>query len=485
MSNAQTNARADGFTAPPISTRQMYFIVGGVMLAMLLAALDQTIVAPALPTIGDRLGHVDYLPWVVTAYLLTSIATAPLYGKIADLYGRRPTIFAAVFFFVAGSVVCGLAGHMFVLILGRAIQGLGGGGLFAMAMIVIGDLVPPRERGRLTAWTAGTWAVASVAGPLLGGAFADHLHWSLIFWINLPLGVLALAIMNAPLKALTKGNPDRRLDLAGAGLLVVATTALLLALNWGGNTYAWTSLPILSLIAGFLALGAVLAWRLLTAPEPLIALEVLRNPIVCAASAAVALTQGAHLGLTVFIPIYLQTSLDMSVSASGSALLGFMLGTVLGAWISGRLLMRVRRYKLMAVFGAGISAAGILVMGLTAGLASLFLAEALMIAAGFGAGLTFPIATISAQNAVAQSELGAATGLVTFLRQLGGAIGVAVLGAIALAYGLPMSREGAVTAAQGGGEAGLYAIIFYAAALAMAGTTLSYVLMPEKPLAEG
>lgn len=476
-----TSAPAD-FRAPPVSARETYVIIGGVLLAMLLAALDQTIVAPALSTIGHSLGHAQYLSWVVTAYLLTAVVTAPLYGKVADLRGRRPVIFAAVLFFLAGSVVCALADNMFVLIAGRAIQGLGGGGLFTMAMTVIGDLVPPRERGRYTAWISGTWAVASIAGPLLGGYFAEDLHWSLIFWINLPLGAIALVIMNGPLKRLPTPARARRLDLAGAGLLIIATVALLLALNWGGSTYPWTSLPILALLATAILFVVALTARLLSAQDPLISLEVLRNPVVGAVAAAVALTQGAHLGLAVFIPIYLQRGLDMSVSASGSALLGFMLGAVLGAWTSGKLLARLEHYRRLAIGGAAVASAGTFFLGLSAGAESLVLVEILMIASGFGMGLTFPIGTISAQNAVARAELGATTGLVTFLRQLGGALGVAILGAIALANNLPLAHEGAAAIAEGTGSASAYSILFYAAALALAGTAVSYALMPEKPL---
>src|SRR3954462_13541620 len=187
------------FAPPPLSEREKSVIIGGVLLSMLLAALDQTIVAPAMPTMARLLGHAEYLPWIVTGYLLTATAMAPLYGKISDVYGRRPTVYAAILIFLLGSLVSAMAPNMFVLVIGRAIQGAGGGGLFALEQIVIGDLVPPRERARYAAWISGTWAVASIAGPLLGGGFAEHLHLSLIFWINIPLGIVAMAIINNPL----------------------------------------------------------------------------------------------------------------------------------------------------------------------------------------------------------------------------------------------------------------------------------------------
>ena len=249
MDQAVDRKAAHSAAAPAPTEREKNVIIGGVLLAMLLAALDQTIVAPAMPTIGAALGHAQYLPWIVTGYLLTATAMAPLYGKISDVHGRRPVIHAAILIFLAGSVISALAPNMLTLVVGRAAQGLGGGGLFALSQTVIGDLVPPKERARYAAWISGTWAVASIAGPLLGGAFAEHLHWSLIFWINLPLGLAAMAIINNPLKKLPVTAHKHRIDGWGAMLLVAATALLLLALNWGGSAFSWTSPQILGLLA--------------------------------------------------------------------------------------------------------------------------------------------------------------------------------------------------------------------------------------------
>src|SRR5690606_35313259 len=221
--------------------------------------------APAMPTIGAALGDAHYLPWIVTGYLLTATAIAPLYGKISDIHGRRVTIHAAILIFLAGSIISALAPNMLALIAGRAVQGLGGGGLFAMSQTVIGDLVPPRERARYAAWIAGTWAVASVAGPLLGGSFAEHLHWSLIFWINVPLGLAAMAIINNPLKKLPVAAKLHSIDTLGALLLIVATALLLLALNWGGSAYSWMSAEILGLLAVSAIFWTAFAFRLLHA----------------------------------------------------------------------------------------------------------------------------------------------------------------------------------------------------------------------------
>src|SRR5215469_16206145 len=224
-------------------------IIVGILIAMFLAALDQTIVAPALPTIGSSLGNAEYLSWIVTAYLLTATAVTPLYGKLADLRGRRPVIFGAIGIFVSGSIISALAQSMLMLVIGRAIQGVGGGGLGALAMTVIGDVVAPRERGQYQGYISGMWGIASLAGPIAGGFLTHKLHWSMIFWINLPLAALAIAVLNSPLKKLPTTRGHNRLDLLGAGLVILATTALMLALTWGGSRYAWASPQILGLTA--------------------------------------------------------------------------------------------------------------------------------------------------------------------------------------------------------------------------------------------
>ena len=472
---------ARGFKAPPLSDKEKNAIIGGVLLSMLLAALDQTIVAPAMPTIAGALGHAEYLPWIVTGYLLTATAVAPLYGKISDIYGRRPTIYAAVLIFLLGSVVSALAPNMLTLVIGRAIQGMGGGGLFALSQTVIGDLVPPRERARYAAWIAGTWAVASIAGPLLGGTFAEHLHWSLIFWINIPLGLLAMAIINTPLKKLPVAARSHSIDGLGALLLVVATSLLLLALNWGGSTYPWGSAEILGLIAASAVFWAAFTLRLLRAAEPLISLEVLGDPVVRAGTLAMFALQAANVGLTVYLPVYLQSVLGLNASQSGTAMLGLLLGTVAGATLGGKTIPRFIHYKRIALAGALFSAACLVVFALVAASSSLFMVQVLTVLIGIGAGATFPVCTVSVQNAVDNAHLGVATGVLTFLRSLGSALGVAMLGAVALGYGLPLGGEGLHTGAHVA-TAEPFAMIFLACA---ATTLLGFVmlwLMPERTL---
>lgn len=473
--------QATSAAASPLTESEKNAIIGGVLLSMLLAALDQTIVAPAMPTMARLLGHAEYLPWIVTAYLLTATAMAPLYGKISDVHGRRPTVYAAILVFLAGSLVSAMAPNMLVLIIGRAIQGAGGGGLFALTQTVIGDLVPPRERARYAAWIAGTWAVASITGPLLGGTFAEHLHWSLIFWINLPLGLLAMAIINKPLRKLPVAAKHHRIDGLGAVLLIAATALLLLALNWGGSAYPWLSREILGLLACSAVIWAAFALRLMRAAEPLISLEVLGNPIVFAGTLSLFLLQAANIGLAVYLPVYLQSIVGLSASESGIALLGLMLGTVAGATFSGRTIPRFVHYKRIAMVGVSFAIVCLGMLSLVAGHASLLVVEILTTCVGLGSGTTFPVATVSVQNAVDQAHLGVATGVLTFLRSLGSALGVAILGAVALGYGLPLAGEGThATGAVASAEA--FMMIFFVAAAILLMALVMLGLMPEKAL---
>lgn len=487
MDKPSPRSAPTAFEAPPITESEKNAIIAGVLIAMLLAALDQTIVAPALPTIGATLGHGEYLAWIVTGYLLTATAMAPLYGKISDIYGRRPTIYAAILVFLAGSIVSALSSNMFVLIAGRAIQGLGGGGLMALAQTVIGDLVPPRERARYAAWISGTWAVASVAGPLLGGYFAQDLDWSLIFWINIPLGMVAMVILNAPLKKLSVVAREHSIDAIGALLLVVATALLLLGLNWGGGTFAWASPEIVGTFAAALVVWGLFAFRITHAREPLVSLDVLRNNVVLAATLSMFLVQATSIGVAVYLPIYFQHYIGLSVSNSGLALLGLLLGTVSGAMTSGRLVAHVYHYKRIALVGAVLAAVSLAVLGVVARSASLLVVEILTVGAGIGMGTTFPVATVSVQNAVDRAHLGVATGVLTFLRSLGGALGVAVLGAIALSYGLPLGREGAGSdaAVSSAAVARPFVAMFLVASATMVLALVCLLLMEEKVLQGG
>src|SRR5712671_7657192 len=295
-----------------LTHRQTLVIVLGVLLPTFMGSLDQTILATALPTIGRDFDDMHSLPWLITAYLLASTAIIPLYGKIADIYGRRFTLRIAILTYMAGSLVCALAPNMLVLILGRVLHGLGGGGLSSMGMIVLGDLVSPKERGRYYGYFAATYTTASGCGPLLGGLIAEHLHWSVIFWINIPMGLAALAIATSLLRRLPRYERPHRLDVIGAILIVLASVSFMLALNVAGVRYAWTSPPILALLAVALVMGSLFVFRLLTAPEPLIPISILKHPIVCCAIVANTFGWGAIIGLNIMLPIYLQSVMGLS-----------------------------------------------------------------------------------------------------------------------------------------------------------------------------
>src|SRR5580700_9963197 len=255
---------AEEFRAPlePAAVRS---IIAGIMLAMFLSALEQTIIAPALPTIGVRLGDIENLSWVVGAYLLSATAVTPLFGKLSDIYGRRSILLIAVTVFIVGSIACALAPSLWALIAARALQGIGGGAILPISQAIIADLVSPRERPRYQTQSAVMFMIASVVGPLLGGFLTDHLHWSLIFWINVPLGALALVMTYRALTRLPRNERPHKLDWAGAALMVAAALALMLAMTWGGTRYPWASWPILALIAGSAALWGLFAWRIATA----------------------------------------------------------------------------------------------------------------------------------------------------------------------------------------------------------------------------
>ena len=303
--------------SPALTHLEIRAIVIGIMLAMFLGALDQTIVATALPTIGLAFGEVENLSWVVTAYLLTATAVTPLYGKLSDIYGRRRVLLAGIVIFIAGSAACALAPSMTALIFFRALQGIGGGGLMSLAQTIIGDIVSPRERGRYQGYIGAVFATASIGGPLLGGVLAQHLHWSLIFWINLPLGLAALAMTHRTLIRLPRHERPHKLDVLGAILMMAAAIALMLALTWGGTRYPWISAPIGALLLGSALLWAMFSWRLMSAREPFLPVAILKNPVVRAGTLSGACTMGTMVGLTIFVPLYFEVVTHLSASQSG------------------------------------------------------------------------------------------------------------------------------------------------------------------------
>jgi len=461
-------------------------IMFGIMLAMFLGALDQTIVATALPTIGRALQDVDDLPWVVTAYLLTSTAVTPLYGKLSDIHGRRAMLLTSIALFLVGSLACAMAPSMLALILARGLQGAGGGGLISLAQTVIADIVAPKERARYQAMIASVFVASSVAGPVLGGVFAQHLHWSMIFWINLPLGAAALWSTDRALRRLPRHERPHRLDYAGGALIVLATISLLLALSWGGHRYAWGSATILGLLATAAVLSVLFALRLATAPEPFLPLSLLLDPVVSRGTAASCFAMGTFIGLSIYIPVYFELALGLSASQSGLSLIPLMVGVVAGASTSGRIMGRRRRYKQPAIIGLLLAVTGCLALAWQPIGLPFPLIELVLAVVGMGIGTVLPVTTVSIQNAVELHQLGSATGVMTFFRSLGGAIAVAGFGALVLG-----GRAGGATAealrarAATEGLDAIFQTLFLAAAIGFALSLAWFLSMAERPLRSG
>ncbi|MFL5036864.1 MAG: MDR family MFS transporter [Microvirga sp.] len=471
----------------PLSHREIRAIIGGIIVAMLLAALDQTIVATALPTIGRELGDVEDMPWVVTAYLLASTAVTPLYGKFSDSHGRRITLLIGIVTFIVGSLACALAPTMFLLIAARLVQGLGGGGLISLAQTIIADVVAPKERGRYQVYIASVFVSASLLGPVLGGFFAEHLHWSVIFWINLPLGLVAFAIAFQSLKKLPRFERPHKLDLLGALLLVAATVALLLALSWGGLRYPWASLPILGLFTASLVLWGLFAVRMRLAPEPLIPPGVLHNPVVRMAVLAACFAMGTYIGLTIYLPVYFEAVRGLSASLSGLSLIPLMAGTVVGATLSGRTMAKVKHYKRLPTAGLLVAMAATGLLAFYGQSLSIAAVELVLAIISIGLGTVLPVSMVATQNAVAPHQMGTATGTANFFRSLGGAFIVAIFGAIVLSgSGLSGAASfeslSAVAARSGIDLADVFSHVFIAAIVGF-GLSLAFLLaLEERPL---
>ncbi|RKQ92066.1 EmrB/QacA subfamily drug resistance transporter [Solirubrobacter pauli] len=470
------------------SQRQVLVAFAAIMLATLLAALDQTIVATALPQIAADLQGFEHLSWVVTAYLLASTVTVPLYGKLSDLYGRRQLFVVSISVFLVGSLLCGVAQDMTQLIAFRALQGLGAGGLLPLSQAAIADLFSPRERGRYQGYIGSVWATAAVVGPLLGGTLTDTVSWRWIFWINLPLAAFALVVVMRTMHAGGRTR-EHRIDWAGAALLSVGVAAILLACAWAGTDYAWTSPQVLA--AFVVGAVAILAFGFVErrAGEPLLPLTLFRKRTF-AVSTLAALGIGAVLfGITIYVPVYMQGVLGASATSSGVVLIPLTLGWVVASFTSGQLISRTGRYRIYPLIGSTTVLAGTLLLTTLDVDTSRTLASAYLVVIGVGMGLMFQTFVIATQNRVDVADLGVATAAIQFFRSMGGSLAVAVLGALLIARlpaGIDPNRltSGGTQVPEAAREAlnaGTHAVFVAVVPLAAIVLVLAF-LLPEHPL---
>jgi EmrB/QacA subfamily drug resistance transporter len=469
--------------------RQTVLAFTGVMLGMLVAVLNQTIIATALPTIVSDLGGMEHYSWIFSAYMLGSTVTVPVFGRLSDIYGRRPFFTLGLVVFMAGAVLGAAANSMELLIAARAVQGIGAGALIPLAIITIGDLVPPSDRGRWQGLTGAVIGVASVLGPFTGGWIVDHASWRWVFLVSLPVGVVALIVGLLTLKIPPHPEAGRDVDYAGAGLLVTGVSAVLLATVWGGTQYPWGSAEIVGLYAGGLLLVGLFVIHGLRIAHPLVPLSLFRDRVIVSACLAGFSVGVGMFGAIMFVPLFVQGALGASATSSGAVLTPLMLSMMLASVGSGQIISRTGRYRWALLAGPVVMAAGFGALSMLDEHSSIGAAMAGTVVLGIGLGLLMQNLVLVVQNAAPPRALGAATSATQFFRQIGGTLGVTVMGAI-LAAGLPagMAVAGGGQGAAGAGETGratlAHAIhpVFVIGIPLMAITLALVAFVPERPL---
>ncbi len=464
-------------------------IYSGLMVTLLLAALDQTIVATALPRIVGDLGGITQYSWVFTAYMLTSTVTVPLYGKLGDAYGRKNLFLFAIVVFLVGSALCGLATTMTQLVVYRAVQGIGAGGLFPLSLAVIGNIVPPRDRGRWQGLIGAVFAASSIIGPAVGGFIVDNTSWRWVFLVNLPVGGLALVVISLTMPR-RAARHAHTIDWLGAGLLAGGTGVLLLGLVWGGKQYPWTGPQVIGAFVASALLLAAFAVVERRSPEPILPFEILRNPIVAGSVACMALVGMAMFGTISYVPLFVQGVIGTSATSSGVVLTPLMLGAVTTSLLTGQLVSRTGRYRWNAILGPIVLTIGMLLLwrmgtGTTNGEAARN-----MVIAGIGIGSMMQVFVLSVQNAVSRSHIGSATALTQFSRQMGATLGVTVMGVIVnhgLPAGVSAGAEGSAIhrlppAARAGLANALHPAFLSAAVVSAAVCVIAAIWVKEQPL---